>query len=60
MQKNDVRSYQEIEAEINVYNPRVKEGETFAYISVRGGPDEDINLVSTGWMVIKSCIYPLS
>ena len=37
---------------INVYNPVVKEGSSYAEMYVMNGADEKLNSITTGWMVI--------
>ena len=44
--------YTGIEGNITVYNPQVKEGQTYAQVYVQNGVNEDyFNLIATGWMV---------
>ena len=44
--------YTGVEGNITVYNPQVKEGQTYAQIFVYNGADANyFNLVAAGWMV---------
>ena len=44
--------YTGVEGNITVYNPQVKEGQTYAQIFVYNGDDANyFNLVAAGWMV---------
>ena len=41
-----------VEGSINVYNPVVKEGSSYARMYIMKGADENLNSITTGWMVI--------
>ena len=45
-------SYLGVTGNINVYNPDVKEGSSYAVIYVMNGANENLNSITTGWMVI--------
>ncbi|XP_050281518.1 uncharacterized protein LOC126722406 [Quercus robur] len=50
MEKN--KYYTGVEGSVTVYDPQVKEGQTYAQIYVFNGDDLDYyNLITTGWMV---------
>ena len=45
-------SYLGVIGNINVYNPDVKEGSSYAVIYVMNGANENLNSITTGWMVL--------
>nr|XP_023912778.1 uncharacterized protein LOC112024373 [Quercus suber] len=44
-------SYSGVTGNINVYNPVVKEGSSYAVMYVMKGANENLNSITTGWMV---------
>ncbi len=50
--KNEAATYTGVKGNINVYNPEVKEGDSYAQIYVMKGPEDDSNSITTGWVVI--------
>ena len=52
MRTSEFHSYIGVKGNINVYNPVVKEGSSYAVMYVMNGADEKLNSITTGWMVI--------
>ncbi|KAL4600311.1 hypothetical protein ACB092_11G189700 [Castanea dentata] len=52
LQMEDNKYYTGIKGYITIYNPQVKDGQTYAQVYVQNGVNEDyINYIATGWMV---------
>ena len=51
MQPSSTPSYAGVEGHLTVYNPQVKQGNSAAQIYIMNGPEENLNTISTGWMV---------
>ncbi|KAK4592411.1 hypothetical protein RGQ29_016807 [Quercus rubra] len=54
MRTSEFHSYIGVKGNINVYNPVVKEGSSYAVMYVMNGADEKLNSITTGWMVSPS------
>ncbi|XP_050281536.1 uncharacterized protein LOC126722427 [Quercus robur] len=54
MRTSEFHSYIGVNGNINVYNPVVKEGSSYAVMYVMNGADEKLISITTGWMVSPS------
>ena len=45
------RSYTRVQGNIAVYNPNVKQGDSYAAIHIINGEEYKTNAIITGWMV---------
>ena len=52
MQKIEHHSYIGVEGRISVYNPQVKGGISYALMYVTNGANDNLNSITTGWLVI--------
>ena len=48
------RSYTRVKGNIAVYNPNVKQGDSYAAIQITNGEEYKTNAINTGWMVFEN------
>ena len=46
-----IPSFTRVQGHLNLYNPQVKEGDSAARIYIIDGLNENLNIISTRWMV---------